>query len=123
MQHTDQKYIEAILNNDATILQELYQKFSGKIKWMVLQNSGTEEDAADIFQEALLSIYHKAKTQNFTLTCPFDAFLYIICKNRWLSQLNKRKTEGVTIADTEGYIVAEDSFMLAEECWLEQARK
>jgi len=105
------------------MLEELYQKFSGKIKWMVLQNNGTEADAADVFQDALLSIYHKARDQHFILTCPFEAFLYIICRNRWLSELSKRKTEGVTISDTMGYTVAEDSFKLAEQCWQQQARK
>jgi hypothetical protein len=56
MSHPDQKYVEALLNNDMVLLKEVYQKFSGKIKWMVLQNNGTVDDAADIFQEALLSI-------------------------------------------------------------------
>ena len=56
MQHPDQKYINALLENDATVLEELYQRFSEKIKWMIIRNNGTETDAADIFQDALLSI-------------------------------------------------------------------
>jgi RNA polymerase sigma factor (sigma-70 family) len=123
MSHPDQKYIDALINNDVTLLEELYQKFSGKIKWMVLQNNGSSTDAADIFQEALLSIFHKAKTQNFTLTCPLDAFLYIICRNKWLKELNKRKTGGVTNQDPEEYNIGENSFQLAEECQLKQERR
>src|SRR5437764_1435587 len=101
--HSDQKYIDALLNNDTVLLGELYQKLSGKIKWMVLQNNGSEAEAADIFQDALLSIYDKAKNNNFTLTCPLDAFIYLICKNKWINELNKRKTRKVTFTDTEGY--------------------
>src|SRR4051794_20155886 len=89
--HSDQKYIDALLNNDTFLLEELYQKFSGKIKSMVLQNNGTEADAADIFQDTLLSLYHKAKYQNFVLTCPLGGFLYLVCKNRWINELSKRK--------------------------------
>ena len=37
---------------------------------MILQNSGTETDAADIFHDSLMSIYNKAKTVDFELTCP-----------------------------------------------------
>lgn len=70
---------------------------------MVLQYGGMESDAADIFQDALLSIYNKAKTGNFTLTCPLEAFLYLICKNKWLNELKKRKAGRVTITDPEGY--------------------
>ncbi len=102
MQHPDQKYFNGLLNNDLTVQEELYKKFSGKIKWMVLKNKGTETVAADIFQEVLLSIYHRAKIKNFTLTCPFDAFLYVVCRNKWLKELRKRKT-WVTITDTMEY--------------------
>ena len=91
---------------------------------MIIRNNGTETDAADIFQEALLSIYHKAKTGGFTLTCPLDAFLYLICKNKWLNTLNKKKTQKVTITDTEGFSnIGEDNFKLAENCVLEQERR
>jgi len=122
--HSDQKYIDALLNNDAVLLGELYQNLSGKIKWMVLQNNGSEAEAADIFQDALLSIYDKAKNKNFTLTCPLDAFIYLICKNKWINELNKRKARKVTFTDTEGYNdIGEDSFKVAENCILDQARK
>ncbi|HTN06908.1 sigma-70 family RNA polymerase sigma factor [Agriterribacter sp.] len=123
MQHPDQKYINALLENDVVILEELYRKFSEKIKWMIIRNNGAETDAADIFQDALLSIYNKAKTGNFTLTCPLEAFLYLVCKNKWLNTLNKRKTQKVTITDTEGFnYIGEDNFKLAEECVLQQER-
>jgi RNA polymerase sigma factor (sigma-70 family) len=122
--HPDQKYIDALLTNDAGLLDELYHRFSGKIKWMVLQNSGTESDAADIFQEALLSIYNKARSRDFVLTCPLDAFLYVVCKNKWLNELSKKQHRQVTITDQDGFNrIGEDSFHLAEECMLLEARK
>jgi RNA polymerase sigma factor (sigma-70 family) len=116
MIHPDQKYINALLHNDTALLEEIYARFSGKIKYMVLQNNGTETDAADIFQEALLSIYKRAKAGNFTLTCPFEAFLYRICKNKWLNKLKNVWTRNVTMIDSEGYNsdnVNEDSFHAA----------
>ena len=70
MPHQDQRYIEALGNNDPQMLEEIYKKFSGKIKWMVMQNNGSEADAADIFQEALLTIYRKAKADWFYFNLP-----------------------------------------------------
>lgn len=123
MLHPDQKYIDALLHNDPVLLEELYQKYAGKIKWMIIQNNGTETDAADIFQEALISIYNKAQTTGFQLTCPLDAFLHLICKNKWINTLNKRKTQKVTNTDTEGFNnIGEDNFKLAEDCVLQQER-
>lgn len=123
MPHADQKYIDALLTNNQKLLDELYSKYSGKIKWMVLKNNGSEDDAADIFQEALMTIYHKAKTEKFKLTCPLDAFLYLVCKKKWLNVLSKRKVSAkVTITDEDRSILGEDSFLMAEESLLQEER-
>ncbi len=111
--HTDQKYITALLNNDSLLLHELYNKYAGKITQMVLKNNGNVTDAADIFQEALLAIYQKAKNNNFQLTCPIEAYLYLICKNRWINELNKRGNRKVTFIEDGGYSFGEDVFNAA----------
>jgi RNA polymerase sigma factor (sigma-70 family) len=122
--HPDNKYIEALLQNDTALLDELYTNYSGKIKHMVLQNNGSEADAADIFQEAVVDMYKKAKA-GFTLTCPMEAFLYLICRNRWLNHITRKKYNNVTFADDEGYsnLVSEDSFANAEQILVSQNRK
>lgn len=108
--HQDQQYIDALLYNDTLLLKELYEKYSGKIKNMVLKNNGSEADAADIFQDALLDIYQRAKYKGFVLTCPLDAYLYLVCKNKWINKLNKKANSGVTFSDTAGYNHTEDVF-------------
>ncbi len=123
MQHPDQKYLEALLNNDTALIEEVYRKYSGKIKWMVLQNNGKETDAADVFQEVLLSIYKKIQNEKFTLTCPLEAFLYTACKNKWLNELRKKKLDKVTMHHFDVYNIDEDSFKIIEEINLQQARR
>jgi RNA polymerase sigma factor (sigma-70 family) len=108
--HEDQQYITALINNDTVLLNELYLRFSGKIKHMILKNNGTETDAADIFQDALLAIYQKATTIGFELTCPLEAYLYLICKTRWINELNRKGNKKVTFIDEEGYSHNEDVF-------------
>jgi RNA polymerase sigma factor (sigma-70 family) len=122
--HADQKYIYGLLINDMVLTNELYAKFSGKIKAMVLQNNGNETDAADVFQEALLSIYKSAKNKNFTLTCPLDAFLYMVCKNKWLNELSKRNSQKIKFTETENFEnIGYDSFKQTEEDNLRKQRK
>lgn len=94
MAHPDQKYVQALVSYDKELLDELYKKYFGKIKWMVLKNNGSEEDAADLFQDALMGIYHKAKLDSFELTCPLDAFLYLVCKKSGSIFWRKGKTMG-----------------------------
>lgn len=112
--HTDQRYINGLLTNDAQLVEEIYSRYSGKIKGMILNNNGNEEDAADIFQEALVDIYRKAAKGDFVLTCPFEALLVVICKNKWISLLKKRQNSGVTFKDPEGYAYGADVFKEAE---------
>ena len=123
MHHHDQRYIDALRHNNQPVLEELYKNFSGKIKWMILHNHGTEADAADIFQEALLAISRKAATGNFVLTCPFEAFLITVCKRRWIKELIKRKQQGVTIHDNREYMISDDNFKLIEAVELTEARR
>lgn len=122
--HPDQKYITALLEHDRVMLDELYARFSPKIRSFVLQHQGSVADAADLFQEALTDIYRKAKS-GFVLSCPLDAFLFLICRNRWLSHLGRKKYNSVTFSEEEGYsnLVSEDSFAVAEEIFLSQHRK
>ena len=122
MQHSDQKYIDALIRHDRALLDEIYNKFFVKIKWMVINHQGTEAEASDLFQDALLSIYQNAASGNFILTCPFDAFIYLICKKRWISELRKKPFRNVAIYDNEEILLSEDSFALAEVTINEHAR-
>jgi RNA polymerase sigma factor (sigma-70 family) len=112
--HTDQRYITALLQNEVAIVREIYSKYAGKIKYYILANGGSEDDAADIFQEALIDIYNQAKNKQLQLTCPFEPFLLLICKRKWLNVLKKRGREPVT-KEVDDVSTGEDVFALAEQ--------
>jgi len=101
--HEDYRYIEALLENDHKLLNEMYQKFLPRIEAMVRSNSGTKDEAFDIFQEALIIIYRKAKQMGFELTSKFYTYLYGICRNLWLKKLGKVKTEPLIKPPEEEY--------------------
>lgn len=113
--HTDQRFINALLQNDSAMVREIYNRFSGKIKTYILQNHGSEEEAADIFQESLIDIYQQARYKNLQLTCPFEPFILLICKRKWLNEVKKKGRKGVTIGTEELSNIGEDVFNLAEQ--------
>ncbi len=98
--HSDQKYINGLAENNSYIIEEIYRKFVPKIKNYILQNSGNIDDAQDVIQDVLLTIYHQAKQNNLALTCPFDAYFFLLCKRKWLNELNKSRNKEVTISET-----------------------
>lgn len=120
--HADQRFITALLHNDAATVKEIYERFAPKIKNWILQNSGSEDDAADIFQEALVDVYRQAKEKALQLTCPFEAFLLLICKRKWLNELKKRSRQPVTNDPEKLSDVGEDVFALTEQMQAQDER-
>ena len=61
------------------------------IKHFVLKNSGTEAEAADVFQDALIVLFEKVQEDSFKLTVAIQTFIYSICRNIWLKKLRDEK--------------------------------
>lgn len=120
--HIDQKYIQALLDNDRRGIEEIYQRFADRITRFVTANQGTAKDAQDIFQEALIAIYQKARKEDFVLTCPFEAFLYLVCRGKWMNELRRRRKEGVTIEELKGFEEERDAHTMAEAAQREQEK-
>jgi RNA polymerase sigma factor (sigma-70 family) len=120
--HADQRYIDALLTNDRRVIREIYKKFSDRIAGYVRSNNGNAKDAQDVFQEGLIAIYQRARGGNFTLTCPFEAYLYLVCRGKWLNELKRRQRQEVTNSTAEGYKGETEAAPLADATLREQAR-
>lgn len=108
--HQDQKYIEGIAANNSAIIQEIYKKFVPKIVFYIKNNSGDQDQAQDVVQEIMILLFNQAKAKTLQLTCPFDAYFFLLCKRKWLNELKKISNKGVTINEDVGSI---------DECGLE----
>ncbi len=115
MAHTDQKYIEALLQNDEPLIREIYQKWGPEVRNFVLKNNGTVEDAKDIFQESMAALLLKIRKEKFTLTVPLGGYLYFIYRSKWFNKLAKNKKEPVMIKELSGYKYSSDDFQWADE--------
>ncbi len=97
--HQDQKYIDGLAQNNSALVQLIYKNFAPKVIYYIRNNSGDYDDAQDVIQEVLVTIYNQAKTKGLQLTCPFDAYFFLLCKRRWLNELKKSSNKEVTIID------------------------
>jgi len=73
-------------------IENLYnQENRAMIFNMVINNSGTDDDAADVFQEGVIVLWKRLKDKSAPeITCSLSTFLYSVCKNNWLNKLRKR---------------------------------
>lgn len=95
--------LNGIRRNDTIVLQYIYKNFYSKINFFIKKNSGDDDDANDIFQEAIIIIFRKLKANDLVLDCTFDTYLYSVCRFLWLKQLDKRKIEKEKIKDNQEY--------------------
>ncbi|MHA7130511.1 RNA polymerase sigma factor [Algoriphagus namhaensis] len=90
--------IQAIAENKREVMTAIYLEVFPKVKNYVIQNSGEEEEAKDIFQEAFVVVWQKVKSGDFI---PLNAtalqgFLFQIAKNKWLDWLRSSKFKKVS---------------------------
>ncbi len=93
----EQEYLEGIRLGRRQTLDQIYRQLFPQIKHFIIKHSGTEEDAKDVFQDALLAVYHNVQDQSFTLSCKFSTYVFAICRNLWLKKLRSNKVSFVTI--------------------------
>ena len=91
-QFTDTEFIEGIRSNDDQVLNALYKKYYSVVLRYVLNNSGTEEEAQDIYQEAIIVLFRNAGNSNFELSATLQTYIYSIASRLWLKQIHKNSS-------------------------------
>lgn len=86
----DSQLIEKIKCGDETALDYLYRKNYKMMTRLVLNNNGTEDEAKDIFQDAVIVFWQKARTDDFVLTSKISTYLYSVCQNLWRKELERK---------------------------------
>jgi RNA polymerase sigma factor (sigma-70 family) len=97
--HPDQIYIDALADNDSAIIRSIYKKFVPKVVSYIRNNSGDNDQAQDVVQEVMIVLFNQAKAKKLQLTCPFDAYFFLLCKRKWLNEIKKSSNKGVTMDD------------------------
>ena len=107
----DKELLEGLRKGDNTVISDIYQICYPSVSHLITGNKGTEDEAKDIFQEAVMVLYDKVTHENFELSSKISTFLYAVCRRLWLKQLNKREnslgtsdSDGLEIADVESDI-------------------
>lgn len=91
MHYSDQEIFQGIHLKDNKILNYVYKSYFPNVRSFIFNNTGNEEDAKDIFQEALIAIFKTFRDKQFKIECSFNTYLYAVCRNLWLKQLKNNK--------------------------------
>jgi RNA polymerase sigma factor (sigma-70 family) len=115
----DTEVIELIKKGDESAIEYLYKKNYKMMINLILKNNGTEEEAKDIYQEALIVFWQKVTSGNLVMTSKISTYLYSICLNLWRKELerkNKHSNEDADIADNSNLFEENEKVKLIQEC-------
>jgi RNA polymerase sigma factor (sigma-70 family) len=88
---SEDRIISGIRQKDDLALATLYKAYYSMIVNLVCTNSGTEQEAKDIYQEAVIVLYEKIQSADFRLTCTLKTYIYAVCRRLWLKRLSEKK--------------------------------
>ncbi|MCB0466386.1 MAG: sigma-70 family RNA polymerase sigma factor [Aequorivita sp.] len=92
-----------IKQNDATTLKILYKTNFAKVKRYVLKNSGDEQQAKDVYQEAFVAMWRNIKDDKFSSESEtaINGYLFQIAKYKWLDYVRSVKYKNTTFINRE----------------------
>jgi RNA polymerase sigma factor (sigma-70 family) len=77
------------------------------VRYFIVRNNGTEQDAEDIFQEAMIVVFERARKRNLALGCAFKTYLYSVVRHIWL-QLADRNRLQYELSDMDEFLLLEE---------------
>ncbi|WP_212006336.1 RNA polymerase sigma factor [Chitinophaga sp. HK235] len=83
----DRELLLGLARSDDKSLETIYSENFPAVLRMILQHNGSEDDAKDVFQEAIIVLYEKACEGGFNLTSRLKTFLYSVCRHIWLKKV------------------------------------
>lgn len=85
--------INAIKDNDSMALKAFYTSNYHKVELLVLKNSGSQEHAKDVYQEAFISMWNNIRNGTFEAKndSALQGYLYTIAKNKWMDVLRSKR--------------------------------
>ncbi|MBC6700403.1 RNA polymerase sigma factor [Hymenobacter puniceus] len=102
--YTDDEFVAAIRHGDDRALAQLYRLHLPMVSHYVLQNSGTEDDARDVYQEGVMVFYEKVRDNSLELSCQIKTYLYAVCRRLWLKRLAEKTRFGTRLDDHEPFL-------------------
>jgi RNA polymerase sigma factor (sigma-70 family) len=105
---TEINLLKGLANNDKSAIEAIYRENFAMIQAFILNNNGSVDDARDIFQEAMIVLYEKARTDTFELSCKLKTFVYSVARRLWLKKLQQQHRFSAQIDSLEEVVPVEE---------------
>lgn len=91
--------IEHVQAGDSDSFSILVKKYYRQLLNFIYRITGDEKNVEDIGQEVFLSVYKSIRNYDLSKGVPFSAWLFVVARNRCISELRKARRPCVSIED------------------------
>lgn len=113
--YIDELVLRELRSGNERVLFDVYKSNFAMVQRLVLANNGTEQEAKDIFQDAMIAFYERVRQADFVLTCRISTYLYAVSRRLWLKRLAEKKMTPMKIEEVESFFQIEDELERIDE--------
>jgi len=100
--------LQGLARNDKKAVETIYRDNYGMVQALIINNNGSTDDARDVFQEAMIVLYEKARSGTFELQCQIKTYMYSVSRRLWLKKLQQSKRFTTDFGDPDSVVPVED---------------
>jgi RNA polymerase sigma factor (sigma-70 family) len=105
---SEESLLKGLANNDRKAIEAIYKENYNMVQALIINNNGTVDDARDVFQEAMIVLYEKARSGSFELNCQLKTYVYSVSRRLWLKRLMQLNKFILTSDHNEIIVEADD---------------
>ena len=107
-ENSEKTLLQGLAKNDKKAVETIYRENYSTVQSLIINNNGTADDAKDIFQEAMIVLYEKARSGTFELSCQIKTYVYSVSRRLWLKKLQQASRYSGDIGNAEAIVPVED---------------
>lgn len=107
-EQNEQLLLQGLAKSDKKAIETIYKENFNMVQSLIINNNGDGDDAKDIFQEAMIVLYEKARSGTFELNCQIKTYVYSVCRRLWLKRLQQLNRYSVEIKNVSETIPVEE---------------
>jgi len=107
-ENSEKILLQGLARNDKKAVETIYRENYSTVQSLIINNNGSADDAKDIFQEAMIVLYEKARSGTFELSCQIKTYIYSVSRRLWLKRLQQSNRYSGDIGNAEAVVQVED---------------
>lgn len=87
--YNEKDLLSGLARSDKKAIETIYKENYNMVQALIINNNGNNDEAKDIFQEAMIVLYEKVRSGTFELNCQIKTYLYSVSRRLWLKRLHQ----------------------------------